>query len=119
MDFFSVGGDWVDFVDEDDSWTIFLSLFEGFSQITFGLTSHLGHDLRSIDQEEECTGFIGNGSGDQGLSWSRGTIEQDSSWRFHTQGFEELGMPERQFDHLSDGSHLLSAASNIIISNVV
>ena len=28
-------------------------------------------------------------------------------------------MPEWQFDHLSDGSHLLSASSNIIISNII
>ena len=29
--FFSVGGNWIDLVDEDDCWTVLFGLFEGFS----------------------------------------------------------------------------------------
>lgn len=36
--------------------------------------------VRTVNQEEEGSSFIGYGSSDQGLSCSRGSVQQDSSW---------------------------------------
>ena len=84
VDFLSVRCNRVDFINENNGGAIFLSLFEGFSKISFSLTSHLRHNLWSIDQKEEGAGFVGDSSGNQGLSRSRGTVQENSSWGLDT-----------------------------------
>lgn len=70
----SVRSDRIDLVDEYNSRTIFFSLLESLSKVALGLSCHLRHDLRTIDEEEECTSFIRHCTGDQSFSRTRRTI---------------------------------------------
>lgn len=64
----SLGGDRIDLIHEDDGWRVLLSLHESLSEVFFSLSGHLTHDFWTIDQEEEGSSFVGDGSGDQGFS---------------------------------------------------
>lgn len=79
---------------------------------------HLGHDFRTIDEEEEGTGLIGYCSGHKGLTGTRGTEHKYTSWRLDTDTLEQLRMSQRKFHHLSDLSHLFPASSDIIVTNI-
>ncbi len=118
-DFFSVGSDGVEFVDENDSWAVFLSFLESLPQISLSLSRHFGHYFGSIDEEEESSSFVGYSSSYKGLSRARRTIEQNSPGRFDSKCFEKLRMPERKLNHFSNSSHLLPAAPNIVISHII
>ena len=61
--FLSVGGNGVNLIDEDDGWAVFLSFLEGLAEVAFCLAGHLGHDLRAVDEEEECASFVGDSTG--------------------------------------------------------
>mmetsp|Transcript_26025 Transcript_26025/g.29787 ORF Transcript_26025/g.29787 Transcript_26025/m.29787 type:complete len:462 (-) Transcript_26025:596-1981(-) len=115
----SLGSNGIDFINEDNSRGILLGFFEGLSQVRFGFTSHLTHNLGTIDQEKEGTSFVGNSSGDQSLSTTGRTVQQNSTRRFHSQSFEKSGMSQGQLDHFTNLSHLSSASSNIIISDII
>merc|ERR1719323_2976945 len=67
----------VKFINEDDGWRVLLSLLKSFPQVTFRFSSHLGHNLRSIDQEEECSSLVGHSSGHQSLTSTWRSIEKD------------------------------------------
>jgi len=70
----SVRSNRIDLVDEDNSRTIFFSLLESLSKVALGLSGHLRHDFRTIDEEEECTSLIRHCTGDQSFSRTRRTI---------------------------------------------
>ena len=53
------------------------------------------------------------------LSSAGRTKHQNTTGWLDTDRLEELGMTERQLDHLTNLSHLLAATSNVIITNVV
>ena len=65
-----LGCDGVQLVNEDDSGGVLLRLLKRLPQVTLGLSGHLGHDLRAVDQEEEGSGLIGHSSRHQGLTGS-------------------------------------------------
>lgn len=79
MYFLSIRGNRVNLIDENNCWTVFFSLLESFSEISLGLSSHLRHDLRTVDQEEESSSLICDCSGNQSLSRAWRTIKKDSS----------------------------------------
>ena len=64
----SVGRDRVDLVDEDNGRAVLFCLLEGLPQVAFCLASHLRHDLRAVDEEEEGAGLVGDCPGDECLS---------------------------------------------------
>ena len=68
MYFLSVGGNRIDLIDEDDSWTVFLSLLECFSEVALCFSCHFGHNFRTVNQEEESAGLVSYCSGDQSFS---------------------------------------------------
>ena len=45
--FFSFGSNGIQLINENDSRSILLSLFKGFTKVALGLTSQLAHDLRT------------------------------------------------------------------------
>jgi hypothetical protein len=115
----SLGGDRVDLVDEDDGGGVLLGLLEGLSEVGLGLAGHLGHDFRPVDEEEEGPGFVGDGAGDQGLSRPRRPVQEDPAGRLDPERLEEGGVPERELDHFSDLRHLLAAAADVVVPDVV
>ena len=60
----TLGGDGVDLIDEDDGGSVLLGLLKGLAEVGFGLAGHLGHDLGTVDEEEEGTGLVGDGTRD-------------------------------------------------------
>ena len=65
-----LGCDGVQLVNEDDGRRVLLRLLKSLPEVTLRLSSHLGHDLWAIDQEEEGSGLIGHRSCHQGLTGS-------------------------------------------------
>ncbi|TFB02298.1 hypothetical protein CCMA1212_006004 [Trichoderma ghanense] len=115
----SLGGDGIDLVDEDDGGRVLLSLLKGLSQIRLGLSGHLGHNLGTIDEEEESASLVGDSTSHESLTGTGRTVEQDTSRRLDTDGLEQLGMAEGKLDHFSDLSHLLAASTNVVIADLV
>lgn len=115
----TLGGDGVDFINEDDGGGVLLGLLEGLAQVGLGLTGHLGHDFGTVDEEEEGTGFVGDGTGHQSLTGTGGAIEQDTTGRLDTDGLEELRVAQRKLNHLADLSHLLAATTNVVVADLV
>mmetsp|Transcript_6841 Transcript_6841/g.15455 ORF Transcript_6841/g.15455 Transcript_6841/m.15455 type:complete len:203 (-) Transcript_6841:812-1420(-) len=60
-------GDGIDFIDENNGRSILLRLFKRTPQIGLSLSSHLGHDFGTINQEEKSSGLVGYSTGQQGL----------------------------------------------------
>lgn len=115
----TLGGDRVDLVDEDDRRRVLLGLLESLAQVRFRLTSHLGHDLRAVDQEEESASLVGNGTRHECLTGTRRTVHENTTRRLDTDGLEELRMPQRQLNELTDLCHLLAAAADVVIADLV
>ena len=65
------------------------------------------------------TGFVRDCAGNQRLATAWWAVEKDASGRLHTQRLEESWVPQRELDHLSDLSHCLFAAADIIVAHVV
>lgn len=78
----------VNLIDEDDCRRVLLSLLKGLTKVTLTLTGHLGHDLWSIDGEEEGTGLIGNGTSNQGLTSTRRAIHENTARRLNANALE-------------------------------
>lgn len=116
---FSLGRNRVDFVDEDDGGRVFLGLLKCLAQVRLGFTGHLGHDFGTVDEEEEGTRLVGDGSGHEGLAGAGRSVEQDAAGRLDPNGLEELGMTQGQLNHLTDLSHLLAAAANVVVADLI
>ncbi|KAI6757217.1 hypothetical protein HG531_003042 [Fusarium graminearum] len=116
---FTLGSDGVNLVDEDNGGRVLLGFLKGLSQVRLRLTSHLRHDLGTVDEEEEGTSLVGNSSGHQSLTSTGRSEKQNTSRRLNTNRLEKLGMSERKLNHLSDLGHLLSASTNIVVTDLV
>mmetsp|Transcript_19192 Transcript_19192/g.28945 ORF Transcript_19192/g.28945 Transcript_19192/m.28945 type:complete len:226 (-) Transcript_19192:819-1496(-) len=78
----------IDFVNENDCWSIFLGFFKSLAQVGLGLSSHFRHDFWTINQEEECSGFIRYSTCDKSFTRPWWTIKQDSTRRLHSKSLE-------------------------------
>jgi hypothetical protein len=115
----TLGGDRVDFVDEDYCGRVLLGFLKGLAQVGFGFTGHLGHDFGTVDQEEESASLVGNSSGHESLTGTGRTVHEDTTRRLDTDRLEELGMSQRQLDKLTDLSHLLANTTNVVVADLV
>lgn len=52
--------------------------FSNLSQVAFTLSGHLGHNFRSIDQEEKSTGLISHSPSNQSLTGTGGAVQKDT-----------------------------------------
>jgi len=118
LSLFSIGSNRVDFVNEDNRGGVLLALLEGLTQILLSLTLHFGHDFGSIEQEEESACLVGNSLRDKGLSRAWWSIQKHTLGRLHTERLEELRMPKRQLNHLTNLGELFPHSTNVVISNV-
>mmetsp|Transcript_24072 Transcript_24072/g.37883 ORF Transcript_24072/g.37883 Transcript_24072/m.37883 type:complete len:252 (+) Transcript_24072:1544-2299(+) len=108
----------VNLIYENNSRSIFLSLLERPSKIGFTIASHLRHNFGTVDEEEESAGFVRDGLCDQRLTGSRRTMEQHSLGGLDTESLEQRRVTERELDHLTNGSKLLSNTTNILVANI-
>jgi hypothetical protein len=70
----TLGRNRVDLVDEDDGRRVLFRLLESLSEVGLGFTSHLGHDLGAVDEEEEGSRLVCNGTSHQRLTGTRGSV---------------------------------------------
>jgi hypothetical protein len=114
----SLGGNGVNLVDEDDSRRVLLSLLERLPQVALRLSRHLTHDLGTVDEEEEGSGLVRDGSRHERLSGTGGSEHEDTARGLDTDRLEELGVTEGEFDEFTDLRHLLAASSDVVVSDV-
>eukprot|EP00898_Chlorokybus_atmophyticus_P005073 jgi/Chlat1/5567/Chrsp369S08998 len=115
----TLGCNGVDLINEDDCGRILLGLLKGFAQVAFALSGKLRHDLRSVDEEEECAGLVGNCPCNESLARTGRAIQQNALWRLDANRLEQVWMPERQLDKLTDLCHLFPHTSNVIIADFI
>jgi hypothetical protein len=96
-----------------------LSLLERLAEVRLGLTGELRHDLRTVDEEEEGAGLVGDGAGQQRLAAARRAEHEDTTRRLDADGLEERRVAQRQLDELADLRELLAAAADVVIADVV
>mmetsp|Transcript_5524 Transcript_5524/g.13304 ORF Transcript_5524/g.13304 Transcript_5524/m.13304 type:complete len:206 (+) Transcript_5524:862-1479(+) len=65
---FTFGCDGINLINEDDGGCVLFCLLECFAEVTFRLAGHFRHNFGTVDQEEECTRLVGNGTCDKSLS---------------------------------------------------
>merc|ERR1719469_863046 len=61
----------------------------------------------------------GNSLCDESLTSSGGSEEENALWWLYTESLEKLRMSQGKFNHLTNFGHLLTAATNIIITNTI
>jgi len=108
----------IDFIDEDNRGGVLLTLLESLAQVLLGLTLHLGHDLWSVKEEEEGTGLVSDSLGNEGLTRTWRSEQENTLGRLHTESLEKLRMSQRELNHLTNLRELFTDATNIIISNI-
>ncbi len=91
-------------------------LLEDLAEVGLALAVELVDDLGAVDREELGVGLVGHGAGDQGLSASRGPVEQDALGRIDPQPLEDFRIAERQLDDLADAVQLALEAADILVS---
>mmetsp|Transcript_24461 Transcript_24461/g.34535 ORF Transcript_24461/g.34535 Transcript_24461/m.34535 type:complete len:283 (+) Transcript_24461:1497-2345(+) len=117
--FFTIWGNGIDFVNENDRRGVLLCFFKGSPQVGFRVPSHLGHNFGTVDQEEKGTGLVRDSPCDHSLTRPRRTMQKYPFWRFDSECSEQVGMAEGQLDHLTNGSQLLANTSEVVVAKLV
>lgn len=110
--------DCINFVEEDDTGLFGPGHLEDLSDHPSTLSHILLDKLGTNNSNEASICSIGHSSGCEGLSCSWGTVKEHTLRRINTELDEFLGGQQRHFYHLSEFLQLLSAASNISISDI-
>ena len=113
-----LGGDRVDFVDEDDRRGVLLGILEDLPELPLALPVILAHDLGAREGDEVGIHLVCHRLCDQGLSGPRRAVEEHALRRLDPEPFEELGMPERELDHLPDHLELAGEAPDILVMDI-
>ena len=71
--------------------------------------------LGTLDAVERCTGLLGNCLGDKCLTSARRSEKKDSLGCADPHPLEDLGMVEREFDHLPDLLKFITQTSDVIV----
>jgi hypothetical protein len=98
----TLGRNRVNLIDEDDGGAVLLGLLEGLAKVGLGLSGHLGHDLGTVDKEEEGAGLVGDSTSHQGLAGTGGSKHQDTARRLDADSLEELRVAERKLNELTN-----------------
>ena len=62
--------------------------------------------------------FVGDGAGEQGLAGAGRAVEQHALGRIDAEALEQLGMAERQLDHLAQRVDRVAHAAEVVIGDV-
>ena len=108
----------VDLVDEDDRRRRLGRLLEHLAQPLLGLAIGRAHDLRPGDVEELGVALIGDGARQPGLAGAGRTVEQHALGRVDAEALEQLGMAQRQLDHLAQRVDRVVHPAEVVIGDV-
>jgi hypothetical protein len=78
MHLFTLRRNFINFIDEDNSWGILLSLLENLSQITLTLSCHLAQNFGTVDQGEERSRFVRDCASHEHLTSTAWTEQEDT-----------------------------------------
>eukprot|EP00162_Nutomonas_longa_P010249 comp19803_c0_seq1/m.38279 comp19803_c0_seq1/g.38279 ORF comp19803_c0_seq1/g.38279 comp19803_c0_seq1/m.38279 type:complete len:345 (+) comp19803_c0_seq1:1442-2476(+) len=109
----------VNLIDKDDRRRILLGFLKCLAQIALGLSGKLGHDLRTIDQEEKGTGLVCHSARNQRLTRAGRAIHENALGRLDTDRLEQLRMAQRKLHQLADLRKLLAHTTNVVVANIV
>ena len=111
----ALGGDGVNFVNEDDGRSVAARVVEHGPQVGLGFAVELGHNLRTGDVGEVGAGFAGDGPRDQRLAAAGRAVEQHPPGRVNSQALEHLRVFQRQFDHLADALDFTVPPADVLV----
>ena len=114
----ALGGDRINLVDEDDRRRGLARFLEQFTELLLGLAIGRAHDLWTRDVEELCVALVGHCSRQPGLAGAGRAVEQHALGRIDAEALEQLGMAQRQLDHLAQRVDGAAHAAEIIVSDV-
>lgn len=103
----TIGGEAVDFVDENEAGGGFCGFFKEAPQATFGFSVEFAHDFRPRDGHIVDFEGLGEGTGGEGFAGAGGADHEDSFGGFEAQLPQEFGAFEGDadefFEFLEDG----------------
>ena len=111
----AAGGDGVNLIKEQDARPLAGCFFKNLPEVRFAFAVKLVDDLRTADGKEVGLGFVGDGTGNEGFSASRGAVEEDALRCIDAEPFENLRIAQRQFNHFPDALQLGFQAADIFI----
>ena len=109
----------IDLVNEDDGRGLAARVVKDAAQLRLGLSIHLVDDLGPIDVREVGTSFVRDGARDERFAGAGRAIQQHALGRLDPQALENLGITERQLDHLADALDLAAQTTNILVRDRV
>ena len=93
-------------------------LLEQVAQALLALAISRAHDLRPGDMEEIGLAFIGDGAREARLAGAGRAVQQHALGRIDAEPLENLGIAQRQLDHLAELIDGRADAADIVISDV-
>ena len=114
----ALGCDRVELVDEDDRGRLLARLLEDLAQPLLGLAVEAPHDLGAVDVEEVHVGLGGDRLGEQRLAGARRPVQQHALGRVDAEPLEQLGVLERQLDHLAHLGHGVAQPADVVVGDL-
>ena len=111
----TLGGNRIDFVYEDDCWRGRGRLFKHFAQALLAFAIPRTHDLRAIDCQEICIGFVGNGLSQTRLACARRSMQKYALRRINPKPSKQFWVSQRQLDHFAKLLDRFIHPSDIIV----
>ena len=101
-DLAALGRDRIDLVDEDDRRRPLRRLLEELAQPLFALAISGAHDFGAGDMEEIGVALVGDRAREPRLAGAGRAVEEDAARRIDAEPLENLGIAQRQLDHLAE-----------------
>ena len=117
-DLAALGRDRIDLVDEDDRRRGLRRSLENLAQPPLALAIGRAHDFGPVDQEELGRAFIRDRARQQGLAGAGRAVQQHALGRIDAEPLEQLGMAQRQLDHLAQRVDRVAHAAQVVIGDV-
>ena len=111
------GRDRVDLVDEDDRGRVLGGLLEHLAQAALALAVVAAHDFGPVDDGEVGVGLVGDCPRQQRLACAGRPVQQHALRRVDAEPREQLGVLERQLDHLADLVHGVAEAADVVVGD--
>ncbi len=115
VDILPLGCDRIQFIDEDDRRSVVFRIFKDLAKFLLRLAIILRDDLRACDRDEMRPALACHSLGDQRLSGPGRPVHKDTFRRLYTQRLKQLGVADRQFDHLTHASQFAFQPADILI----
>ncbi len=114
----ALGRDRIDLVDEDDRGRRLRRLLENLAQPPLALAIGRAHDLGAGDREEPRRAFVRDRARQHRLAGPGRAVQQHALGRVDPEALEQLGMAQRQLDHLAQLVDRVLHSAEIVVGDV-